>query len=46
MLLIGDRDGAIIKKDVNKDQSIKLDDVELNLPKDIVKTRQYQYDLI
>jgi hypothetical protein len=39
-------DGAIVKKDNNKDQSIRLDDVGLNLPEDAVKVRQYQYDLI
>ena len=33
-------------KDINKDQSIRLNDVELNLPEDVVKARQYQYDLI
>ena len=33
-------------KDINKDQSIRLDDVELSLPEDVVKTRQYQNDLI
>ena len=39
-------DGAIVKKDNNKDQSIRLDDVELSLPEDVVKARQYQYNLI
>ena len=39
-------DEDIINKNINKDQSIKLDDVELNLPEDVVKARQYQYDLI
>tara|TARA_B100000787_G_C16146349_1_gene274420 strand:+ start:137 stop:247 length:111 start_codon:yes stop_codon:yes gene_type:complete len=34
-------DGAIVKKDINKDQSIRLDDVELKLPDDVVKARQY-----
>jgi len=29
-----------------KDESINLSDVELNLPDDVVKARQYQYDLI
>ena len=32
--------------DINKDLSISLGDVELNLPKEVVKARQYQYDLI
>jgi hypothetical protein len=38
--------GAIVKKDINKDRSIRLGDVELNLPEDVVEARQYQYDLI
>jgi predicted homoserine dehydrogenase-like protein len=46
ILTLGLTDGAIVKKDINKDQSIKLNDVELNLPEDVVKARQYQYDLI
>ena len=46
ILPLGLTDGAIVKKDINKDQSIRLDDVELNLPDDVVKARQYQYDLI
>ena len=39
-------DGVIINKNINKDQSIKLNNVELNLQEDVVKARQYQYDLI
>ena len=46
ILPLGLTDGAIIKKDINKDQSIRLDDVELSLPEDVVKARQYQYDLV
>ena len=46
ILPLGLTDGAIVKKDINKDQSIRLNDVELNLPEDVVKARQYQYDLI
>ena len=46
ILPLGLTDGAIVKKDINIDQSIRLDDVELNLPEDVVKARQYQYDLI
>ena len=45
-LPLGLTDGAIVKHNINKDESIKLDDVELSLPDDIVKARQYQYDLI
>ena len=46
ILPLGLTDGAIVKKDINKDQSIRLNDVELNLPEDVVKARQYQYNLI
>ena len=46
MLPLGLTDGAIVKRNIMKDESIKLDDVELNLPNDVVKARQYQYDLI
>ena len=46
ILPLGLTDGAILKRNINKDESIKLEDVELNLPDDIVKARQYQYDLI
>ena len=46
VLPLGLTDGAIVKKNINKDQSIKLNDVELNLPQEVVKARQYQYDLI
>ena len=38
--------GAILKRNIDKDESIKLEDVELNLPDEIVKARQYQYNLI
>ena len=46
ILPLGLTDGAIVKKDINKDQSIRLNDVELNIPEDVVKARQYQYNLI
>jgi predicted homoserine dehydrogenase-like protein len=46
MLPLGLTDGAIVKRNIMKDESINLSDVELNLPDDVVKARQYQYDLI
>ena len=46
ILLLGLMDGAFVKKNINKDQSIKLDDVELNLPDDIIKASNYQYNLV
>ena len=39
-------DNAILKKDINKDEIIKLEDVNLNLPKEVVEARNYQYNLI
>ena len=36
----------ILKKDVYKDETIKLEDVELNLPKEVIEARDYQYNLI
>ena len=46
ILPLGLTDNAVLKKDINKDEVIKIDDVELSLPEDVVKARQYQYDLI
>ena len=39
-------DNAVLKKNINKDEVIKIDDVELNLPKDVIEARDYQYNLI
>ena len=46
MLPLGLTDNAILKKNINKDQVIRLDDVELNLPKEVIEARDYQYNLI
>ena len=46
ILPLGLTDKAILKKDVNKDEIIKLEDVELNLPKEVIEARDYQYNLI
>ena len=35
-----------LKRDVNKDSIIKLKDVELNLPEEVVEAREYQYNII
>ena len=37
---------AIVKKEIKKDNLIRLEDVELNLPKEIIEARVYQYNLI
>ena len=46
ILPLGLTDKAILKKDINKDEIIKLEDVELNLPKEVIEARDYQYNLI
>ncbi len=46
LLPLGLTDNAILKRDLIKDELIKLDDVELNLPKEVIQARDYQYNLI
>ena len=46
ILPLGLTDNAILKKEINKDEVIKLDDVELNLPNEVIEARDYQYNLI
>src|SRR5210317_288438 len=46
ILPLGLTDNAIMKKDIIKDEVIKLDDVELTLPKVVIEAREYQYNLI
>ena len=46
ILPLGLTDNAILIRDINKDDIIKLDDVDLNLPEDIVKAREYQYNIL
>ena len=46
ILPLGLTDNAILKKDIGKDEIIKLEDVELNLPKEVLEARDYQYNLI
>ena len=43
---MGYTDNAVLKKDIMKDEFIRLDDVELDLPKQIIDAREYQYNLI
>ena len=37
---------AVLKKEINKDKIIRLNDVELNFPKEVIDARDYQYNLI
>ena len=46
ILPLGLTDNAILKRDLIKDELIKIDDVELNLPKEVIQARDYQYNLI
>ena len=46
LLPLGLTDNAILKKNISKDEIIKISDVELNLPKEVIEARDYQYNLI
>ncbi len=46
ILPLGLTDNAILKKNISKDQIIKIEDVDLNLPKEVIDARDYQYNLI
>ena len=46
ILPLGLTDNAILKKNINKGETIKIDDVKLNLPDEVVFARDYQYNLI
>ena len=46
VLPLGLTDNAILKKNITKDEIIKISDVELNLPKEVIEARDYQYNLI
>jgi predicted homoserine dehydrogenase-like protein len=46
ILPLGLTDNAILKKNIKKDQIIKIEDVDLNLPKEVIDARDYQYNLI
>ncbi|MDA9694896.1 homoserine dehydrogenase [Candidatus Pelagibacter sp.] len=46
ILPLGLTDNAILKKDISKDETIKIEDVELNLPNEVLEARNYQYSLI
>ena len=46
ILPLGLTDNAIVKRNISKDQVIKIEDVELSLPSDVIEARNYQYNLI
>ena len=45
ILPLGLTDNAIVKRNISKDQVIKIEDVELNLPVEVIEARNYQYNL-
>ena len=45
-MALGLTEGAEIIKNIKKDEVIKISDVKLNLPNEVVKAREYQYNLI
>ena len=46
ILPMGFTDNAVLKKDIKKDDFIFLDEVELNVQKEIIEAREYQFNLI
>ena len=46
VLPLGLTDRAILKKNIKKDQIISLDDVELEIPDEVLIARNYQYNLL
>ena len=46
ILPLGLTEGAEVIKNIKKDEVIKISDVKLNLPKEVIKAREYQYNLI
>ena len=45
ILPLGLTDNAIVKRNIRKDEVIKIEDVELNLPSEVIEARNYQYNL-
>ena len=43
---MGFTDNVKLKKDIKKDELISLNDVDLNLEKEIIEAREYQNNLI
>ena len=46
ILPLGLTDNAIVKSNIKRDELIKLSDVDLDLPKEVLEAREYQYNLI
>jgi predicted homoserine dehydrogenase-like protein len=39
-------DNAILKRNISKDQVIRIEDIELNLLDEVIEARNYLYDLL
>ena len=46
ILPLGLTDKAVLKKNISKDEIIRIDDVELNIPAEVIEARNYQYNLL
>ena len=46
ILPLGLTNNAIVKRNIKRDELIKLSDVNLDLPKEVLEAREYQYNLI
>ena len=46
ILPLGLTDNAIVKRNIKKDELIRLTDVDIDLPKEVLEAREYQYNLI
>ena len=46
ILPLGLTDNAIVKRNIKRDELIRLTDVDLDLPKEVLEAREYQYNLI
>ncbi len=46
ILPLGLTDNAVLRRDIKKDEVIKIEDVELNLPNEVIEARNYQYNQI
>ena len=46
ILPLGLTDNAVLKRNISKDEVIRIDDVELNLPSEVTEARNYQYNLL
>ena len=46
ILPLGLTDNAIVKRNIKRDELIRLIDVDLDLPKEVLEAREYQYNLI